>query len=341
MLEETKRFRLKETDDLLLAYTGNAPLSADTYKVFLDRWAARLDNGRRFGVVLVTEPSEYDPDRARDPDEEDRYTRALSDFRRDHRGRAGELTTGFARVFPAAMLAGMDEEKAARYEAWTRRFAEYTFGVRGKNFTRLAAAVGWLGSVAGEAPLDLGGSGRGGAENAIGFFYGSTTGTTEVVAEKMQAFAERVGVRLEPVNISNLRDPKELLKHDRLILGVPTWNVGQLQDDWLILYPKLDALDFSGKQVALFGVGDQVGYPDNFLDAMGTLGKKLQERGAQVVGFWPVEGYDFTASKAQVGGRFIGLGVDEYNQEELTDGRIAAWMGQVQWEFERQDTVAA
>ena len=116
-------------------------------------------------------------------------------------------------------------------------------------------------------------------------------------------------------------------------MGIPTWNVGQLQDDWLILFPKLDELDFSGKKVALFGVGDQLGYPDNFLDALGMLARKLRERGATLVGRWSTEGYDFSASKAQEGNQFVGLGLDEYNQEDKTDGRIATWLGQVQREF--------
>ena len=325
--------RTEETADLLVAYTGAERLTPETYQNFFDAWAARLEKGERFGVILVTEPHEHDHSEARDPETEDRFTRILSDFRREHREQANALTTGFSRVFPPDMLAGMDEERTAWYEARTSRFAEYTFGVRGKNFTSLREAVGWLGSVAGEAPLDLTREAPSETGSAVGFYYGSTTGTTEFVAEKMQRFAERAGVTLTPINIGNLRDPKELLAFDKLILSVPTWNVGQLQDDWLILFPKLDELDFSGKRVALFGLGDQLGYPDNFLDALGTLGKKLQERGAQLVGFWPTEGYDFTASKAQVGEQFMGLGLDEYNQEEKTEGRIAAWLEQVGREF--------
>ena len=325
--------RTEETVDLLVAYTGTEHLTPETYANFFDAWAARLAKGERFGVVLVTEPHEHDHSEVRDPETEDRFTRVLSNFRREHRERANELTTGFSRVFPPEMLAGMDEERTAWYEARTSRFTEYTFGVRGKNFTSLGEAVGWLGSVKNEAPLDLAQEALSETGSAVGFYYGSTTGTTEFVAEKMQRFAERAGVTLKPVNIGNLKDPKELLAFDKLILGGPTWNVGQLQDDWLILFPKLDELDFSGKQVALFGVGDQLGYPDNFLDALGILGKKLEERGATLVGFWSTKGYDFTASKAQVGGQFMGLGVDEYNQEELTDSRVASWLGQVQREF--------
>ena len=68
-------------------------------------------------------------------------------------------------------------------------------------------------------------------KSAVGFYYGSTTGTTEEVAEKMRAFAKLAGIPLQPINISELSDPQDLLKHDHLILDIPTWNVGQLQDD--------------------------------------------------------------------------------------------------------------
>ena len=325
--------RIEETDDLLVGYTGNEHASPEVYREFFDAWATRLERGARFGVILVTEPHEHPEGEARDPDEEDRFTRIFGDFRREHRVRANELTTGFSRIFPPEMLAGMSDEATAQYEETTRRFAAYTFGVRGENYTSLEEAKGWLERVADEAPLDLGPSAPESSGNPIGFFYGSTTGTTEFIAEKIQAFASLAGIPLQPVNIGDLKEPRDLLKHDQLILGIPTWNVGQLQDDWLILFPKLGELDFSGKQVALFGVGDQVGYPDNFLDALGMLGEKLGERGATLVGFWPTEGYDFTASKAQVGDQFMGLGLDDYNQEGLTDERITSWLGQLQREF--------
>ncbi len=326
-----KPFRTERAEGLLVVYSGNRPVDAAAFQTFLDRWAEQLGRGERFGVVLVYEAYEYEQ-KVRDAAEEDRFTHAMGEFRRRHREAANRLCTGVSRVFPAEWLAGLDAGKTARYEAQTSRFAAYTFGVRGKNFTSLDEAKGWLTSISDEAPLALGEEEKSDTSRT-GFYYGSTTGTTEFVAEKMRDAALLRGLELTPVNIGTLSDPRDFLKHDRLILGIPTWNVGQLQDDWLRLYPKLDTLDFSGKQVALFGVGDQVGYPDNFLDALGTLGQKLHERGAELVGSWSTAGYDFTASKAQVGDRFMGLGIDDYNQEDLTEDRVTRWLGQIQREF--------
>nr|MCU0466683.1 flavodoxin [Anaerolineae bacterium] len=134
-------------------------------------------------------------------------------------------------------------------------------------------------------------------------------------------------------NIGDVPDLSALLDYDHLILGCPTWNIGQLQDDWDIAFPQFDKLDFSGKQVALFGVGDQYGYPDNFIDAVGTLGNKLEERGASLVGFWPCDGYEFSASKAVRNKVFIGLAIDEEHQSKQTPARISQWLEQVIAEF--------
>jgi flavodoxin I len=66
----------------------------------------------------------------------------------------------------------------------------------------------------------------------------------------------------------------------------------------------MDTLDLSGRQVALFGLGDEGGYPDTYQDAIGIIGEKARERGATLVGFWPTAGYDYLA---HAGGISVGL----------------------------------
>ena len=329
-----KPFRIEERPGQLLVFSGNTRLSPHNFGRFLDLWAQRLDSQRRFGVTLVVEAHEHGDETHSDDEtpetDEVKTSRLLSDFRREHRERANLLTTGFARVFESTLDS---DKEAADYAEHTCRFAHYSFGVRGRDFASLDKALGWLESLSAEVPLNISTTSPK-TTSEIGFYYGSTTGTTQLVAEKMQRFAALAGIALSPVNIADLNAPKELLEHDQLILGIPTWNVGELQDDWLLLFPQLDSLDFTGKQIALFGVGDQVGYPDNFLDAVGTLGKKLRERRAELVGYWSAKDYDFSASQALEGEQFMGLGIDEYNQEDKTDNRIARWLGQIYREFE-------
>jgi flavodoxin I len=171
---------------------------------------------------------------------------------------------------------------------------------------------------------------------AIGLYYGSSTGNTEDAAERIaQAFDQFQPGLVQVVNI--LDDPhlRNLATYDKLILGVPTWYVGQLQADWdtLLRKKRFQKHDLRGKQVALFGPGDQVAYPDTFLDAMGIVGNMCRQQGADLVGQWPTHGYQFHESLALEHDCFMGLALDYENQPEFTDARIAAWVQQLRKAF--------
>ena len=165
----------------------------------------------------------------------------------------------------------------------------------------------------------------------IGLFFGSTTGKTESVAEMIQELLGEDVVTLH--NMADVEDVNELDAYDKLIIGSPTWNIGDLQDDWEALYEELDNLDFSGKTVAYFGTGDQIGYSENFMDAAGILEEKISGNGGKTIGLWSADGYDFEESKAVKNGKFIGLAIDEDNQSELTEERVSKWVAQIKSEF--------
>lgn len=128
------------------------------------------------------------------------------------------------------------------------------------------------------------------------------------------------------MTLHNLKDdsPAKMEQYDVLILGIPTWDFGELQEDWESIWDQLDNLNLEGKPVALFGMGDQLGYGEWFLDALGMLHDKLAPRGAQFIGYWPTEGYEFTSPKPVIadGQLFVGLALDETNQYDLSDERI-------------------
>ena len=154
--------------------------------------------------------------------------------------------------------------------------------------------------------------------------YGSTTGNTKDAAVKI---AEKLG-------ISELRSvdqvfADELASYDRLIIGSSTWGYGELQDGWEALSGKIGKLDLRGKKVALFGTGDQSGYSDTYVDALGLLYDEFTEAKAEVIGEWPVEGYDFTESKAARDGSFVGLALDDDNQADKSDARICSWVEKI------------
>ena len=127
----------------------------------------------------------------------------------------------------------------------------------------------------------------------VGLFYGSTTGKTADAAEQVQAALGGDSV----VDLIEIEEASALAEYDCLIVACPTWNIGELQDDWAAVFDDLDDLDFSGKTVAYMGTGDQIGYADNFMDAMGQLEEKIASLGGKTVGHWSADGYDHERSE--------------------------------------------
>ena len=165
----------------------------------------------------------------------------------------------------------------------------------------------------------------------IGLFYGTQTGNTETMAEAIQdEFGGESVVTLHDVAEADIGDFES---YQYIIIGCPTWNIGELQADWEGMYDELDNVDFSGKKVAYFGPGDQVGYADNFQDAIGILEEKISEQGGVTVGYWSTEGYEFNESKAVKNDKFVGLALDEDNQSDLTEQRIKTWVSQLKSKF--------
>lgn len=166
----------------------------------------------------------------------------------------------------------------------------------------------------------------------IGLFYGSTTGNTEDIAELIAIEAGSERVAIHDIAAEGI---EALDQYRFLILGIPTWDYGELQEDWSDVWAELDDKELSGVTCALFGLGDQVGYGEWFLDSMGALHDKLVSRGARLVGYWPVSGYDFEASKALTEDKqqFVGLAIDEDCQGQQSGARVARWVPQVLSEF--------
>lgn len=166
----------------------------------------------------------------------------------------------------------------------------------------------------------------------IGLFYGSTTCYTEIAAEKIQ---EAIGAEI--VSLYNIKDTplQNCLDFDLIILGISTWDYGELQEDWESIWLDINELDLNGKTVALYGMGDQIGYTDWFQDALGMLHEQVVAQGAQLIGYWPNEGYQFAASKGLTSDKshFVGLSLDEDNQYDLSEDRINQWCEQILIEY--------
>ncbi|MCX6235415.1 MAG: flavodoxin [Bacteroidetes bacterium] len=130
------------------------------------------------------------------------------------------------------------------------------------------------------------------------------------------------------INVEEVTD-EQFLRYDYMILGVPTWWDGELPNYWDEFVPALEDMDLRGKTFALFGHGDQKGYPQSFGDAIGILAELLENRGATLTGITLSDGYEFERSKALKEHTFVGLLLDSVNQPELTDKRIKDWIAKI------------
>lgn len=153
--------------------------------------------------------------------------------------------------------------------------------------------------------------------------YGSSTGTCQAIAEKI---AGELGV--EAIDVQKL-DASVVADNQNLILGTSTWGAGEMQDDWYDGIKVLQGADLSGKTIALFGCGDCESYGDTFVGGMGELYNGIKDSGATFVGSVPTDGYNFSDSDAVVDGDFIGLPLDDVNEDDKTDERISQWVASI------------
>lgn len=155
----------------------------------------------------------------------------------------------------------------------------------------------------------------------IVIIYGSSTGTTQAVAE---AIASRLGVKdvFDAATITK----GQVEPYDVLILGTSTWGDGELQDDWYDGVKVLKSASLAGKDVAFFGCGDSMAYSDTFCNGMHLLKEELEGTGCNFIGGISADGYTFSDSTSVENGEFIGAAIDESNESDKTGERIDNWL---------------
>lgn len=174
----------------------------------------------------------------------------------------------------------------------------------------------------------------------IGLFFGTDTGKTRKVAKMIKKLFDD-DTMAKPLNV-NRAVAEEFSSYDYLILGTPTLGEGLLpglsadceNESWEEFLPQLETMSFEGKTIAIYGLGDQVGYAGEFVDAMIEIYDFFSERGAKIVGAWPTEGYEFDHSEAIVDDQFVGLALDLDNQSNLTEERLNAWLKSIAADFD-------
>ncbi len=158
-----------------------------------------------------------------------------------------------------------------------------------------------------------------------GIFFGSSTGATDDVAHRL---AKKLNIDSKDVHDVGKSKPSDVAGYDVLVLGTSTWGSGDLQDDWYDFIDGLEELDLKGKDIALFGCGDET-MSDTFCGAVGVLYERLQKTGARFIAPFEASEYTFDESPAYIDGQFVGLLLDEVNHPELTDQRIDEWSKKV------------
>ncbi len=150
--------------------------------------------------------------------------------------------------------------------------------------------------------------------------YGSSTGTCEGIANDI---ASALGVKA--INVSDMT-AEVIAEHDNLILGTSTWGAGEVQDDWYDGLNVIKAADMDGKTVALFGCGDSASYSDTFCGGMAEIYNAVKDKGANVIGMVDATDYSYDDSEAVIDGKFVGLALDNDNEQHKTAPRIEAWI---------------
>jgi len=150
--------------------------------------------------------------------------------------------------------------------------------------------------------------------------YGSSTGTCEGIAGEI---ASKLGV--EAISVSDMT-AEVVADNDNLILGTSTWGAGEVQDDWYDGLNVIGASDLTGKTVAIFGCGDSASYSDTFCGGMAEIYNAVLAKGATVVGAVDASDYSYDDSEAVIDDKFVGLALDNDNEEYKTAARIDAWI---------------
>jgi flavodoxin I len=164
----------------------------------------------------------------------------------------------------------------------------------------------------------------------IGIFYSFNSNKTAKLGEKIIA---AFGIENIEAIDAELVTKELFCQFDNIIVGVPTWFDGELPIYWDEFVPAIETLNLKGKRIAIYGLGDQKGYPENFNDGIGIFAEIVTKSGAEVIGFTEVDGYEFESSKAIMNGKFCGLCLDQENQARLTSNRIQNWVTQLKVDF--------
>ena len=163
----------------------------------------------------------------------------------------------------------------------------------------------------------------------IGIFYWSNTGKTAAIAEEIE-----FNLRKDNYEVINVADGiKKMPEFKNLILLTPTYGVGEVQEDWANVMSQFEKIDFTGKKVAIAGLGNQFAFGESFVGGMRVLYDVVVKNGGEIIGFTSNEGYHYEESEAVIDNKFVGLAIDENNQDDETPERVMNWIAELKNKF--------
>ncbi len=162
----------------------------------------------------------------------------------------------------------------------------------------------------------------------IGLFYGTTGGRTTGVVDE---FDFNLRDEVEIFNVAN--GIEKIKEFDNLILVTPSYGFGELEAHWEAVIEDFKKIDLTDKTLALVGLGSQTTFGESFVGALEVLYKIIIKNGGKIIGLTSTDGYHFEECEAIVQGKFMGLVLDEENQDDMTPDRIYEWLEVIKTEF--------
>ncbi len=163
----------------------------------------------------------------------------------------------------------------------------------------------------------------------IGIFYGTTTGTTKDIAEMI---GSELNVAENDIHDVATTSPSTVGDYEVLLIGASTWGDGDLQADMATWLDGVGALDLRGKEVAIFGCGDD-SMSETFCNGVGEIYHRLHDAHPEFIAPFNNEGYEYSHSESDVKGMIVGLCIDNINHPDETLSRVREWCAIVKSEI--------
>ncbi len=133
-------------------------------------------------------------------------------------------------------------------------------------------------------------------------------------------------------------DFNSIENYDLMILGHSTigaenWHEAKADNEWNRFFRKIESKGGCKIIAASFGLGNEILYPDHFVDGLGIYKEEMDNLKIKMIGQWPTDGYKYTDSDGEKDGFFYGLALDVDNQTKLSEERISAWTDEIKKEM--------